>query len=92
MKGIWGVIEFLEDDEEFEDDVITDHADDPMSEIFELYLLNPRDHFIEPERLETFTYGELKFLEGRCCFGSRVKRRHRCMSILTPTPTEKWAE
>ena len=55
MKGIWGVIEFLEDDEEFEDDVITDHADDPMSEIFELYLLNPRDHFIEPKRLETYT-------------------------------------
>ena len=54
MKVIWGVIEFLEDDEEFEDDVITDHADDPMSEIFELYLLNPRDHFIEPERLETY--------------------------------------
>ena len=47
------MIEFLEDDEEFEDDVITDHADGPMSEIFGLYLLNPRDHFIEPEILET---------------------------------------
>ena len=54
MKGIWGVIEFLEDDEEFEDDLITDHADGPMSEIFELCFLNPKDHFIEPERLETY--------------------------------------
>ena len=34
------MIEFLEDDEEFEDDVITEHADDTMSEIFELYFGN----------------------------------------------------